>query len=75
MPPQHLFKYRHTKKNLIGKVDGVLIADDYEIIIKILKLLEAGLPVYIDKPISISLKNFEKIYKNETYRDKFLRVQ
>ena len=58
------------KENLIGKVDGVLIArDDYENHYKNSKpFLEAGLPVYIDKPISISLKNFEKIYKNEIYR-------
>ena len=57
------------KENLIGKVDGVLIArDDYKNHYKISKpFLKAGLPVYIDKPISISLKNFEKIYNNEIY--------
>jgi len=58
------------KENLIGKVDGILIArDDYENHYKNSKpFLKAGLPVYIDKPISISLRNFEKIYKNEIYK-------
>ena len=45
------------KEHLIGKVDGILLArDDYKNHYKISKpFLKAGMPVYIDKPISINL--------------------
>ncbi len=57
------------KEHLIGKVDGILLArDDYKNHYKISKpFLKAGMPVYIDKPISINLKNLKKIYNNENY--------
>ena len=57
------------KENLIGKVDGILLArDDYKNHYKISKpFLKAGMPVYIDKPISINLRNLKKIYSNEKY--------
>jgi hypothetical protein len=55
--------------DMIGKIDGVLLArDDFENHFKMAKpFLDFGLPVYIDKPISISKKNFYKIYSLETY--------
>lgn len=56
-------------KLMIGKVDGVLLArDDYVNHYKLAKpFLLAGTPIYIDKPISITQKNLNKIYSKETY--------
>jgi len=57
------------KNKIIKKVDGILLArDDYKNHYKFSKpFLKAGLPVYIDKPISTNRKDFEKIYKNQKY--------
>ena len=57
-------------KLMIGKVDGVLLArDDYVNHYKLARpFLLAGIPIYIDKPISITQKNLKKIYSKEIYQ-------
>ena len=58
-------------EDLIGKVDGVLLArDDAE---KHLQLatpfLRAGIPIYIDKPIATNLKTLTEIFKLRKHRN------
>ncbi len=56
-------------EEMIGQVDGVLLArDDAENHLEMSKpFLEAGLPVYIDKPIALSVKELETIFSYEQY--------
>jgi predicted dehydrogenase len=44
-------------QDLLGEVDGVIVArDDYELHLEIARpFLEAGLPVFIDKPLSLEI--------------------
>lgn len=51
-------------KRLIGKVDGVIIArDDYESHLQMAQpFLEAGLPVFVDKPLSLDISEL-RVFK------------
>lgn len=54
---------------MIGQVDGVLLArDDAENHLSFAApFLDAGLPVYIDKPLALSMTDLENIYSHEQY--------
>lgn len=56
-------------EDMLGKIDALLLArDDAENHFKFAEpFLKAGLPVYIDKPIALSMRDFEKIYSLEQY--------
>ncbi|MCL2459740.1 MAG: Gfo/Idh/MocA family oxidoreductase [Euryarchaeota archaeon] len=56
-------------EDLIGKVDGVLLArDDAENHYSMAKpFIEAGLPIYIDKPLSLSVEEAKKIFNLQKY--------
>jgi hypothetical protein len=56
-------------EDLIGKVDAILLArDDAENHYEMAKIfIEAGLPIYIDKPLAISKKEAEKIFNLQKY--------
>ena len=56
-------------KNLIDKVDGILLArDDFENHYEIsLPFLRAGIPIYIDKPIATNIKDLKRIYDEQKY--------
>lgn len=56
-------------QDMIGRVDGVLLARDdaerhYEIAAP---FIDAGIPVYIDKPIALSVNEMKRIYAHEKY--------
>lgn len=55
--------------DMIGKVDAVLLArDDSENHFKHAEpFLRAGLPIYIDKPIALTVENLENLYALEQY--------
>ncbi|WP_277678298.1 Gfo/Idh/MocA family oxidoreductase [Gracilibacillus dipsosauri] len=55
------------KEEMIGKVDAILLArDDYENhLINSEIFIEAGLPIYIDKPLAIHRKKAEEILLKE----------
>ena len=55
--------------DMIGLVDGVLLArDDAENHIKYAEnFIKNGIPIYIDKPLSLSLKGAEKIFSFEKF--------
>lgn len=57
-------------KDMIGQVDAILLArDDAENHYEMAKsFIEAGLPIYIDKPLATSLKEAEIIYNLEKYK-------
>lgn len=56
-------------EDMIGEVDAVLLArDDAESHLKLATpFLKAGLPIYIDKPIALSIADLEKLYELEQY--------
>jgi len=56
-------------EDMIGDVDGILLArDDPENHYEMSRpFLDAGLPVYIDKPLATDLSTLEKIYSHEKY--------
>ncbi|KKQ32673.1 MAG: Oxidoreductase [candidate division TM6 bacterium GW2011_GWF2_37_49] len=56
-------------KDLIGKVDAILLArDDYQTHYKISKqFIQAGMPIYIDKPLAIKKSIAQKIYALQKY--------
>lgn len=56
-------------EDMIGSVDGLLLArDDAETHYDFAKpFLDAGLPVYIDKPISLTLAELDRLYALERY--------
>lgn len=56
-------------EDLLGNVDAVLLArDDAENHFEMVKIfIEAGLPVYIDKPLAFNMAEAEKIYNLEKY--------
>jgi hypothetical protein len=58
-------------KDLIGAVDAILLArDDYQTHYKFSKpFIEAGLPIYIDKPIAITKADAEKIFSLEKHKN------
>jgi hypothetical protein len=58
-----------NRESMIGQVDGILLArDDYKNHYNLAKpFLLSGIPVYIDKPISISKRKLKKIYDLEVY--------
>lgn len=72
---RHIAKSSHIKEvvlnysDMIGKVDAILLArDDAENHLKYAEpFLRAGLPIYIDKPIALSMLEFNKIYDLEQY--------
>lgn len=55
--------------NMIGKIDAVLLArDDAENHLELATpFLQAGLPIYIDKPIALSLADLNSLYDLEQY--------
>lgn len=55
--------------DMIGSIDGLLLArDDAESHLGYAKpFLEAGLPIYIDKPIALSAEGLEDLYALERY--------
>jgi hypothetical protein len=56
-------------EDMIGKVDAILLArDDAQNHLRYAEpFLKAGLPIYIDKPIALSLEDLEKLYALEQY--------
>jgi len=56
-------------EEMIGEVDAILLArDDAENHLKIsMPFLDAGLPIYIDKPVALTLENLEALYEHERY--------
>lgn len=58
-------------QDIIGKVDAVLLArDDAENHYKMaLPFLEAGLPIFIDKPLALSEEEANKIFAAQKYGD------
>ncbi len=66
-------KIKHVVEDLldmIGEVDAVLLArDDAEKHQEMAKpFIEAGLPIFIDKPLALTLKDAEEIYSWEKYK-------
>jgi len=57
-------------EDLIGKVDAVLLArDDAENHAQMAKpFLEAGLPIFIDKPFALNLEDAEKMFSWKSYK-------
>lgn len=57
-------------EDMIGQVDAVLLArDDAENHFELAApFLKAGLPIYIDKPIALSIADLNKLYELEQYR-------
>ncbi len=55
--------------DMIGEVDAVLLArDDAENHFEFAApFLEAGLPIYIDKPVALSLHDLQRLYERERY--------
>ena len=72
---KHIAKAAHIKEvvenysDIIGKVDAVLLArDDAENHLKYAEpFLRAGLPIYIDKPIAVSVAALDKLYSLQQY--------
>ncbi len=72
---KHIAKAAHIKEvvenysDMIGKVDAVLLArDDAENHLKYAEpFLRAGLPIYIDKPIAVSVAALDKLYSLQQY--------
>jgi hypothetical protein len=58
-----------SPEDLVGQVDGVLLArDDVECHLGLSEpFLKAGLPVYIDKPLSTTVAEAKRIYSLERY--------
>ena len=58
-----------TPEDMIGHVDAILLArDDAETHFEFAKpFIDAGLPIYIDKPIATSIKEANQIYALEKY--------
>tara|TARA_B100000902_G_scaffold398969_1_gene467741 strand:+ start:49 stop:957 length:909 start_codon:yes stop_codon:yes gene_type:complete len=56
-------------KDMIGKVDGILLArDDYENHLELSKeFLKLGIPIYIDKSLATTIKTANKLFEKETY--------
>jgi len=56
-------------EDMLEQVDALLLArDDAENHLKYAKpFLKAGIPIYIDKPIALSLEDLEKLYALEQY--------
>lgn len=56
-------------EDLIGNVDAILLArDDAENHYEMAKVfIEAGLPIYIDKPLALSKKEAQQIFKFQKY--------
>jgi predicted dehydrogenase len=55
--------------DMIGKVDGVLLArDDAENHVEYaMPFLKAGIPIYIDKPLALSVKNAKQLIDQQQY--------
>lgn len=56
-------------EDLIGKVDAILLArDDYQTHYRFSKpFIQAGMPIYIDKPLSVKKSIAQKIYASQKY--------
>lgn len=57
-------------EDLIGEVDAILLArDDSETHYEFAKpFIEAGLPIYIDKPLATKIEEADRIYELEKYK-------
>jgi len=57
-------------EDMIPHIDGILLArDDYQSHLKYAKpFIEAGLPIYIDKPLAVNFKSAEKILDLEKFK-------
>jgi len=58
-------------EDMIGKIDGILLArDDYENHYEISKpFINAGLPIYIDKPLAIKTNIANQMFNLEKYKN------
>jgi predicted dehydrogenase len=56
-------------ESMIGEVDAILLArDDAENHLEMsIPFLDAGLPIYIDKPVVLTLENLEALYEHQRY--------
>lgn len=56
-------------ETMVGEVDAILLArDDAENHLAMSRpFLDAGLPVYIDKPVALSLEHLEALYEHQRY--------
>jgi len=56
-------------QDMVGQVDAVLLArDDAENHLAMsVPFLDAGLPIYIDKPVALSLEVLDKLYAHQRY--------
>ncbi|QQR81419.1 MAG: Gfo/Idh/MocA family oxidoreductase [Deltaproteobacteria bacterium] len=56
-------------EDMIGQIDAILLArDDAENHLKMsIPFLDAGLPIYIDKPIALTLDDIESLYSYQQY--------
>lgn len=56
-------------EDMLGNIDALLLArDDAENHLKFAApFLEAGIPIYIDKPIALSIQDLEQLYSLEKY--------
>lgn len=56
-------------KEMIGQIDALLLArDDAEHHVGFARpFLEAGVPVYIDKPVALSMQALRRLYKHQCY--------
>ncbi|MGH1440858.1 MAG: Gfo/Idh/MocA family oxidoreductase [Cellvibrionaceae bacterium] len=65
----HITHVVDSFEDMIGSVDAVLLArDDAENHLAMTSpFLKAGLPVYIDKPICLSVSDLQKLYKLQLY--------
>jgi predicted dehydrogenase len=55
---------------MIGEVDAILLArDDAENHLEMSRpALDAGLPIYIDKPVTLTLEHLDELYSRQRYR-------
>lgn len=62
-------KFVHKPTDMMGSIDGLLLArDDAENHLQYAEpFLKAGIPVYIDKPIALSLNDLDSLYALEQY--------
>jgi predicted dehydrogenase len=62
-------------ENLIQSVDAILLArDDYQRHYEMAKIfINAGLPIYIDKPIAITVEDTNKTYTPTSFHQRFTK--
>ncbi len=59
-----------NSNSMLGKIDALLLArDDAENHLKFAEpFIKAGIPIYIDKPVALTLREMEKLYQLEQYQ-------